>query len=369
MKQIAIIGNFFGDEGKGKVIHDFSPDYDWVIRYSGSSNAGHTIYRDGKKYVHNLLPSTDHRNLKIKSFLGSGMVINPEELLLEIKRAESNYPGIAKTIYVDPDAFIVSEDHIKIDKEKNKSIGTTGKGIGPAYVQKMSRNGVKLRKLIEDNNTYIEELKKLGVNFTYSYELFDELKSSNIIFEGAQSVLLDLNLGTYPYVTCGECGISGIYSSGFGFIKLDKVYGVSKAYSTRVGEGPFPTEMTNKEGDELRAKGGEYGATTGRPRRVGWSDFVLLKYAIDKAGINSLIITKFDILKGMDNIPVATSYLEPLKSLSDLDKCEPVYNFVPKWEKYGDVGSNKFIEYCEKVTKTKVEYVSWGTGKEDLIKI
>lgn len=369
MKQIAILGLAYGDEGKGRIVHDFSLDYDWVIRYSGSSNAGHTIYRDDKKYVHNLLPSADHRNQNIKSFLGAGMVINPDELLNEVKRAEENFPGIAKTIYIDPDAFIVSEEHIKIDKEKNKNIGTTGKGIGPAYVEKMSRAGVKLRKLIEDNNPTIEELKKLGVNFTYVYELYNHFKQSNLIFEGAQSILLDLNLGTYPYVTCGEAGISGIYSSGFGFAKLDKVYGVSKAYSTRVGSGPFPTEIFGREADELRQKGKEYGATTGRPRRIGWADFVLLKYAAEKAGVNSLIITKFDILNGIDYIPVATSYMQPLTSSQDLFNAEPVYQFIPKWQSVGDFGSSKFVELCEETTGIKVEYVSWGVKKEELIQL
>lgn len=370
MKQIAVIGAVFGDESKARVVHEFSKDYDWVIRYSGSSNAGHTIYRDGKKFVHNLLPSADHRNQKIKSFLGGDMVISPEDLIQEVVRAEQNYPGIAKTIFVDPDAFIITEEHRQIDREKNKHIGTTGKGVGPAYLQKTSRSGIKILDLIKDNHPSIAKLKELGVNFVHCYQLFDQFKKSNLIFEGAQSILLDINLGTYPYVTCGNAGVAGIYASGFGFVRLDHVYGVSKVYSTRVGEGPFPTEIFGKEAEMLREKGGEYGATTGRPRRVGWADFVALKFAAQKGGVTDHIISKFDILNGMEKVPVATKYKNEIYSSADLAHAVPEYTYLNGWKDCRvDAAARMFTDLCEEVTGIRVSHVSFGTSPEDLIKL
>jgi adenylosuccinate synthase len=369
MKQIAVVGAVFGDEAKARIVHKFAPQYDWVIRYSGSSNAGHTIYRDGKKYVHNLLPSADYRIPTTKSFLGAGMVIHIEDLLKEVVHAEENYPGIAKTIFIDPDAFIISDLHREVDRQKNKHIGTTGKGVGPAYVEKMSRSGVRLIQYIKDNHPAIQKLKQLGVNFTHVHQLFDQLKQSSLIFEGSQSILLDLNLGTYPYVSCGESGISGIYSSGFGFVKLDRVYGAAKVYSTRVGEGPFPTEIFGQEAEELREKGCEYGATTGRPRRVGWADFAALKYAAEKGGITHLVISKFDILNGMSKVPVAVKYQQPIHSVHDLVDAVPEYVYLDGWQDQQDKNMYKFITLCEKVTGIKVSHVSFGTSSKDLIEL
>jgi adenylosuccinate synthase len=231
----------------------------------------------------------------------------------------------------------------------------------------MSRSGTKIYHLIKDNHPTITRLKELGVNFVHNYQLFDQLKKSSIIFEGAQSVLLDLNMGTYPYVTCGDTGINGIYASGFGFVKLDRVFGVSKVYSTRVGEGPFPTELFGKEADDLRERGKEYGATTGRPRRVGWADFAALKFAAEKAGITHHIISKFDILNGMEKVPVATKYQSPIYSAMDLFDAVPKYQYLNGWNDVQDKHARTFIHLCEEVTGIKVSHVSCGTSPKDLI--
>jgi adenylosuccinate synthase len=233
----------------------------------------------------------------------------------------------------------------------------------------MSRSGIKLSQYVSDNHPTITRLKQLGVNFTYVYQLFEKLKQSNLIFEGAQSVLLDINLGTYPYVSCGESALSGIYSSGFGFVKLDRVYGATKVYSTRVGEGPFPTEIFGDEANVLREKGGEYGATTGRPRRVGWADFAALKFAVEKSGITDIIINKFDILNGLEKVPVAVKYNNPIYSSSQLHDAVPEYINLNGWSDCRDESAQKFIQLCEKITGVKVSYISCGISSEDLIAI
>ncbi|CAN5950674.1 unnamed protein product, partial [Sphagnum jensenii] len=294
MTNIAVLGAVYGDEGKGSIVHHFSPDYDWVIRYSGGANAGHTIYRDGKKYVHNLLPSVDFRHDKTKAFLGQGMVIDLEKLGEEIFEANKDFKDVGARIYVDPDAFLVLPEHKDEDKKTNGHIGSTNRGIGPAYTSKIGRRGSRVRDFIQKKSNLIRNLSNLGVQFKSVLELKENFLNSSILYEGAQGILLDLNHGSYPYVSCGDCTVAGIYSSGFGFVPPEKVYGVGKAYVTKVGEGPFPTEIFGKEAEELRKIGGEYGATTGRPRRVGWLDLPALRYSIIKGGITHLIITKLD---------------------------------------------------------------------------
>ena len=375
MKNIAVLGSCYGDEGKGRVVHDFSPDYDWVVRFSGGANAGHTIYRDGKKYVHNLLPSFDWRSSRPKAFLGSGMVIDLKQLLKEVSQLAAIDPALPSRVYLDLDAFLVLPEHQEEDKSSNGHIGSTNRGIGPAYKDKISRSGHRIRDLVSGEyfhssyKTILQELEKLGVHFCSSYQLRKQFLTDRILFEGSQGILLDINHGTYPFVSCGDSTISGIHASGFGSIPLDKVYGVAKCYSTKVGEGPFPTELSKKEAHFLREKGQEYGATTGRPRKVGWIDLPALEYACYKGNVQELIITKFDILDGMDEVSVCTRYKNPLQSSKDFFTAIPEYTVIPGWKNSKNLLElNPFITLVEQFANCKVGYISCGVNKEDLIK-
>lgn len=373
MKNIVILGASQGDEAKGRVTHDFSPNYDWIVRFSGGANAGHTLYRDGKKYVHNLLPSFDWRSNKPKAFLGSGMVIDLEQLLKEVKSLYEINIDFPSRVYVDPDAFLVLPEHKEEDKKSNGHIGSTNRGIGPAYKYKMARSSFRIRdisyNLYPTGYVACEELKKLGVNFVSSYQLRNEFQKDSILFEGAQGILLDINHGIYPYVSCGDATIAGIYASGFAKSKIDKVYGVTKCYTTKVGEGPFPTEASQEDALLLREKGKEYGATTGRPRRIGWLDLPALEYACYKGGIQELIVTKFDILEGLDKVPVCTSYDIPVSCSKDFFKAKPNYINLNGWKNSKNLNElSEIINLIEKQTTCKVSYISCGLDPQDLIK-
>lgn len=369
-KNIAILGALFGDEGKGHITHTFSSNYDWVVRFNGGANAGHTIYRNGKKYVHNLLPSVDWRVPHVRAFMSSGMVIDLEQLFNELNAAEKDFPGVSRRIFVDPDVFVVLEKHKEEDKAANGHLGTTNRGIGPAYMDKLSRKGTRVRDLIKDKSLVIGALTDLGVNFKSVLELKEDFSKATILYEGAQGILLDINHGTYPYVSCSDCTTGGILSSGFGFAMPSKVYGVTKAYMTRVGEGPFPTELHGKAADNLREAGKEYGATTGRPRRIGWLDLPALKYAAQKGGLNGLIITKLDILDGFDRIPICFKYTSTPMSGSDFFGADPTLMNSPGWENSKDYQQIKdFLHNVEFFSGVKVEYVSCGTDKLDVLKI
>jgi len=384
MTNIAVLGAVFGDEGKGNITHHFSKDYDWVVRFSGGANAGHTIYRDGVKYVHNLLPSVDFRHKHVKSYLGAGMVIDLEKLKQEVVEANKHYPGVGSRIYVDKDAFVVREKHKEEDRATNAHIGSTNRGIGPAYKDKVGRSGIRIGDLLKINSFKDKEsikdyanligdlynLTSLGVTFTNVMSMEEEFKNSNILFEGAQGVLLDINHGIYPYVSSSDCCVSGIVSSGFGFVKLNKVYGVAKVYTTKVGEGPFPTEYQGEEAEALRKLGNEYGATTGRPRRVGALDLPALRYACKKGGITNLIITKFDILNGSDHVLVCTSYGKDPICSSDFFDVTRITAKVPGWKN----AKNKnelapFLDLVKKVTRLEVDYISCGTTEEDILSV
>lgn len=373
MKNIAILGGSWGDEGKGAITHHFSSDFDWVIRFSGGANAGHTIYREGVKYVHNLLPSFDWRIQNTKAFLGSGMVIDIEQLHLEVSKIFNICQVYVNKIYVDPDAFIVTAEHKNADKFLNGHIGSTNRGIGPAYAEKMSRSGLRIRDVMLSADTtkdqiLINELKKMGVHFKGVLDLRTEFMHSKLLFEGAQGVMLDINHGIYPYVSCGDSTIAGIYAAGFNFITLDKVFGVVKAYSTKVGEGPFPTEIHNEEAHNLREMGKEYGATTGRPRRVGWIDLPALDYACKKGGITDLVVTKFDILNNLPSVKMCTSYDRIPSCSNDFFDAKPHYINVPGWT---DAHDHKqiipFINAVEQFTNRSVNYISCGTAPRDIM--
>lgn len=371
---LAVLGAAFGDEGKGHIIHHYSKDYDWVIRFNGGANAGHTIYRDGKKYVHNLLPSVDFRHPNIKAYLGSGMVIDLEKLRNEVYAADDAFPGIAKNIYVDKSAFLVESRHKEEDKEKNGHIGSTNRGIGPAYKDKMDRKGVRIGDLFNYRfndpyyDDFIYQLVGRGVNFVDLLEVKNEMVGKNLLYEGAQGILLDINHGIYPYVSCSEATVAGIYSSGFHWAPPDRVIGVAKAYATKVGTGPFPTELEGAEAEALRERGQEYGATTGRPRRIGWLDLPALKYACQVGGITELVITKFDILNGMEEVPVCIAYDKPVTSPQDFFKAQAQYVKIPGWKNAKELNQlSPFITQITNSTGKRVTQISCGTKPEDIL--
>lgn len=388
MNNIAILGGAFGDEGKGRIVHDFSPKYDWVVRFNGGANAGHTIYRDNKKYVHNLLPSVDFRVPKVKAYLGAGMVIDLEKLSDEIITAEKDFPGVAHGIYVDKNAFIVESKHKSDDKIQNVHIGSTNRGIGPAYADKVARKGTRISDLLfnqENEYTHLfNKMKSLGVNFVSLLEVKQEMLKSKILFESAQGVLLDINHGIYPYVSSSDCTLGGIYASGFAFAPPDDVYGVVKCYATKVGEGPFPTEIFGSAADTLRERGNEYGATTGRPRRIGWLDLPALQYACAVSGINKLIITKMDILSGMDKIPICTKYEKPVIDSKDFFTAQPIYSEMDGWKSvnktattiyrgdYDDFNPDfeyeihNFLSVVQQATQCKITHISCGITPQDI---
>lgn len=374
MSNIAVLGASFGDEGKGRIVHDFSKDYDWVIRFSGGANAGHTIYRDGVKYVHNLIPSFDWRAPRTRAFLGSGMVIDLPQLHLEVERLFKINPDFAAKIYVDPDAFLVLEEHREEDKARNAHIGSTNRGIGPAYKSKIDRSGVRVRDALNGktgsnwDRLAIEKLKEKGVQFKHVLEMRQEMRYARLLFEGAQGVMLDINHGVYPYVSCGDATVAGIYASGFSFAVPERVYGVAKCYTTKVGEGPFPTEIFGEEAESLRKLGNEYGATTGRPRRIGWIDLPAIKYACQKGGIDNLILTKFDILNGLKEVKMCAKYSKPPVCSKDFFNAEPQYTTVPGWENAKeDEQLIPFMRKVEKYTGVSVAYVSCGINPEDIM--
>jgi len=407
MEKMAIVGAQWGDEGKGKVVNYFSDNYEWIVRFSGGANAGHTIYYQNKKYVNHMLPSIKP-NSDAKGFLGAGMVLDLDKLVDELNILENDFPGISSRFYIDLETFLVlpwhkEEDEI-IESMRRNPIGTTKRGIGPAYTDKVSREGIKLyylfdEKLLEDrleNIYYLKQnyygnklkstkeevfnylinarrkLEKLNVNYASAIEMGKVFRSTSVLFEGAQGVLLDLDFGTYPFVTSSSCMAHGVSSVGFSTFELDNVYGVLKAYTTRVGEGPFPTEIFGDEAEVLRQKGGEYGATTGRPRRIGWLDLPALRYTKIRSGLTGLVITKADVLNGIEKIKVCTKYSikEEIKDIPsssyDFFVAKPIYEELDGWSDTNDINFLKFISFIEEKTEIDIDYISYGPKTEEM---
>jgi adenylosuccinate synthase len=408
-KRLAIVGAQWGDEGKGKVVNYFATDYEWIVRFSGGANAGHTIYVDGKKYVNHILPSISPAS-ESKAFLGAGMVIDIEQMIKEIEIIEEDYPGFSSRIYIDREVFLVLPWHKEqdgiLENWREKPIGTTRKGIGPAYTDKVSREGIKFYHLLdedmlmkrlksaytikkqmfgdqleynyEDVFEYLiglrEKLKKMNVNITSAVDMADVFRNTTVLFEGAQGVLLDLDFGTYPFVTSGACMAHGVSAVGFSTFELDAVMGVLKAYTTRVGEGPYPTEEHDEDmAHLLREKGNEYGATTGRPRKVGWLDLPALRYARLRSGLTEFVITKADVLNGFDEIKICTEYdvkgkIKKIPSSSyDFFVAKPVYKTLKGWPSTDHVNFLKYMAFIEDETGVKINHISYGPKTEEMI--
>ncbi len=417
-----ILGAQWGDEGKGKIVDVFSEKYDVVVRYQGGNNAGHTVVIDDKKFILHLLPSGVFHKDKI-NIIGNGVVIDLEGLLSEINELKTKGIKISpKNLLISDNANIVLFCHKQIDiaREGKKKIGTTGRGIGPAYIDKYARTGIRIRDIFNDDilkekirDTLYEKnfiLKKLyGGNEIKEEKLFNDIikyrkyikpfvkdtayeinnlckKGKKILFEGAQGALLDIDFGTYPYVTSSNPTTGGVITgSGIDFKAIKKVYGVCKAYQTRVGNGPFPSEMDEKTAQKTRERGAEYGATTGRPRRCGWLDLVALKYACIINGITDLIITKLDVLSIFDEIKVVTNYIYKGKKTDkfiadsfELEKCSPVFKVFKGWQKdlskitkYKNLPENakKYIKFIKDYTQVKISLVSVGPERKQILKV
>ncbi len=338
MPGIAIIGAQWGDEGKGKVVDALAREADYVVRYQGGANAGHTVVAGGKTFKLNLLPSGVIHPHTV-NILGDGMVIDPFRFQEELEGLREE--GFNPKVLVSDRAHLVLPHHKHVESRHN-FVGTTGRGIGPAYSDRARRVGIRAGDLLKEevlrervqrllfekpNSTReagwdtegkaLEDLKRMrSILAPFVADTGRVLREAiqagkRVLFEGAQATLLDLNYGTYPYVTSSHPTVGGILvGAGVNHKALSRVYGVAKAYATRVGEGPFPTEIFGPLADHLREKGGEYGTTTGRPRRVGWLDLVALRYACEVNGFDGLALTKLDVLSGLERVRVAVEYLD-----------------------------------------------------------
>jgi len=422
MANVVIVGAQWGDEGKGKIVDLLTRYADLVVRFQGGNNAGHTIVLKREKFVVHLIPSGIlYRNKKC--IIGSGVVLDPAVLIEEID-------GIKKRGYFKDDSqLMISEGthlilpyHRRIDmaREKIFKIGTTGRGIGPAYEDKVARCGIRVVDLMDEKifrekleanliqkNVYLTQvLGEKGFEFS---EIFDEYlqyknrlgkyvkntslvlykeieKGKNVLFEGAQGALLDLDHGTYPYVTASNTlAGNACAGSGIGPTMIDSVVGIAKAYTTRVGEGPFPTELQDELGEKIREKGGEYGATTGRPRRCGWLDAVVVNHSIRVNGIREMVITKLDVLNDFDTIKICVGYRVDGKvfyhvpsNLEILKRSEPVYEELDGWKTeikgakdFKDLPSNakRYIRRIEELIHTKIMMISVGSERNETISI
>ncbi len=428
---VVVVGAQWGDEGKGKVVDLYSAKADYIVRYQGGNNAGHTLVVGGKKTVLHLIPSGILHPGKI-CLIANGVVFDPtvffEEIeSLQVAGALSSAPYEA--IRVSERAHVILPYHRLLDRLREEhaakdqsKIGTTVRGIGPSYEDKVARRGIqvidllrpellhsKLRRAIEEKNILLEHLfhtEKVEIEPIYEecLKLGKRLKpyvadvrailttaiqnKRPILFEGAQGTLLDVDHGTYPFVTSSNTVAAGaLAGSGVGLHAVGSVIGITKAYTTRVGTGPFPTEMEKTEpqiADKIRKVGGEFGATTGRPRRTGWLDLVALKYAVEVNGLTGIALMKADVLQGLDSIKVCTSYrlagtfLYDLPScIEDLENVEPVYKTFPGWGPYdpkkikavADLPKELqvYMDYIEKFTGIPIVLMSTGAGREETL--
>ena len=395
---IAVIGMEWGDEGKGKIIDFLAEKADVVARFNGGNNAGHTIEVDDKKIVLHLIPSGVMHKNKLK-VIGNGLVIDPKILLDEIKNLEKNNLKISpENLVVSENAHIILPHHIEEDKKVGGKIGTTARGIGPAYTDKAARTGLKVYEFVDDSifkkrfgseefyqeyKRYAENLKPY-VNDTSMIMNYAVLKNQKIIFEGAQGTLLDLDHGTYPFVTSSSATIGGV-CTGLGIPprKIQSVLGVCKAYKTRVGFGPFPTEITGAVGEKIQKTGKEFGATTGRQRRVGWFDALVGKYAVMINGADSIALTKLDVLTTIDKLKICVAYKHKgdiiknfTTNIKILQNCQPIYEELDGWwdditkvRSYDKLPNNakKYLRRIEELLGVPISIVSVGPKREQTI--
>ncbi len=419
MPNIVVVGAQWGDEGKGKVIDLLTPDYSYIVRYQGGHNAGHTVVVGQEKFILHLVPSGILRKNKI-CIIGNGVVVDPKALIDEIEILNSKGVNTEGRLFISEQAHVIFPYHRTIDelkeiKKGKLKIGTTKKGIGPCYADKVARLGIRIIDLLNEK-VFAEKLRQnlteknaiLKTLYGFSGFSFDDIyndyikyieiiesyiadtslmlneairKKKSIIFEGAQGTLLDVDYGTYPFVTSSSATAGGACTgAGVGPTKIDKVIGIVKAYTTRVGEGPFPTEFPGDLMKKIRAKGAEFGATTGRPRRCGWFDAVLVKRSIMVNGIREIVVTKLDVLDELPKINICTAYKYKEKiyknfpnDLEVLEHCEPVYQEYDGWEidttnirSFIKLPRNAkiYLKEIQKLLKTKIVLISVGSERK-----
>jgi adenylosuccinate synthase len=421
MPAIVLLGAQWGDEGKGKATDLLGDRVDYVVRYQGGNNAGHTVVIGDQKYALHLLPS-GILSPNVIPVIGNGVVIDPAVLLTEIKGLNERGIDTSK-LKISTNAHLITPYHRTIDKVSERflgksKIGTTGRGIGPAYADKINRIGIRVQDLFDPsilrqkieaalhdkNQILIKVFNRKGITVD---EVFDEylgyaqilkpyvvdtallldqaLKAGkNVLLEGSQGTLLDVDHGTYPFVTSSNPTAGGASTgSGIGPTKITRVIGILKAYTTRVGSGPFPTELFDEDGDALRKIGGEVGVTTGRNRRCGWFDAPIARYAVRVNGLTDFFLTKLDVLTGWEKIPVCVAYevdgvrVEELPaSQSDFHHAKPIYEYLPGWKEniskaksVADLPKNaqEYVKFLEKVSGAPISAIGVGPGRDETI--
>jgi len=424
MSNIVVVGAQWGDEGKGKIVDYLAKDADIIARYQGGDNAGHTIVIGNEKYVLHLVPSGILHSDK-KCIIGNGVVLSPKVFFEEIESLRKRGIRIDSNLYISERTHLIMPYHKLMDaaEENNrgsKKIGTTGRGIGPAYMDKAARLGIRVgdlmdfdhfeekldlnlvhkarfleksddwvkstkAEIIKEFREYAERLKPFVKDtFVIINDAIDNGES--IIFESAQGTLLDIDLGTYPYSTSSNSTVGGA-CSGLGVppTKIDEIIGLVKAYTTRVGEGPFPTEFPAEMNERMRERGEEFGATTGRPRRCGWFDAVAVRYSARLNGFTGIAITKLDILDELESLDICVEYKYNGKSLASfpsqievLNNCEPVYETLDGWcadiskvRNYNDLPKNarKYVERISELVGTKIALIGVGPGRDQIIAV
>ncbi|MFP3014212.1 MAG: adenylosuccinate synthase [Arsenophonus sp.] len=422
-KNVVVLGTQWGDEGKGKIVDLLSENAKYIVRYQGGHNAGHTIVVNGKKTILHLIPSGVLRE-NVISIIGNGVVLEPNTLIHEINKLESSGVPVRKRLKISPACLLIMPYHVALDNayeraRGNQAIGTTGRGIGPAYEDKVTRRGLRVGDLF-NKKTFAEKLKEIldyhnfqlvnyynapAINYqkilcdimviadiltTMTVDVADLLykaheKGELVMYEGAQGALLDIDHGTYPYVTSSNTTAGSVSTgSGLGPRYIDHVLGILKAYSTRIGGGPFPTELLDKTGEYLRIKGKEVGATTGRRRRTGWLDIVGINRAVHINSLSSFCLTKLDVLDGLDEVKLCISYrkqdgteltLTPLV-VEEWEDLEPIYEILPGWSEstFGIKEYNKlpkaainYIKRIEELTGIPIDIISTGPDRDKTI--
>jgi adenylosuccinate synthase len=422
-KNVVVLGTQWGDEGKGKVVDLLTDKASYVVRYQGGHNAGHTLVIDGEKTVLHLIPSGILRE-NVTCVIGNGVVLCPKALLKESAMLEERGVPVKERLVISEACPLILPYHVELDiaREKargTKAIGTTGRGIGPAYEDKVSRRGlrvgdlfnpadfaVKLKEILEYHNFMLTNYYKVEP-VSYEKTLEDALAVADILkamvvdvadvldkarkrgdaimFEGAQGTLLDIDHGTYPYVTSSNTTVGGVATgAGFGPLNLDYVLGIVKAYTTRVGSGPFPTELDCEVGQHLGVKGHEFGATTGRKRRTGWFDAVAMKRAVQINSISGICLTKLDVLDGLESLSICTGYQDKQGNISDVppmaadgyELITPVYEQMSGWSensygvtRYEDLpqAAKNYIKRLEELTGVPIDIISTGPERKETI--
>jgi adenylosuccinate synthase len=421
-KNVVVVGTQWGDEGKGKIVDLLTDRAHAVVRFQGGHNAGHTLVINGKKTVLHLIPSGVLRD-GVMCLIGNGVVLSVAALFEEIEELRRGGVDAMQRLRISESCPLILPHHVALDHAREKArgkaaIGTTGRGIGPAYEDKVSRRGLRVGDLM-DTKSFGEKLKSVMDYHNYAlknyfkYDTVDFQKTldeclglveklrpmvadipellhqygregKRVMFEGAQGALLDIDHGTYPYVTSSNtCAGAAATGSGVGPGRLDYVLGITKAYTTRVGAGPFPTELNDGIGDRLGERGKEFGATTGRKRRCGWYDAVIMRRSNQLNGVTGLCVTKLDVLDGLDVIRVCTAYRHegklrttPPSGADALSKCEPVYEEVPGWKESTlgvrsfdklPLNAQKYLKKIEELTEARIDLISTGAERDDTI--